>query len=359
MHSKSVLPLAAALLLGGAAFAQVPYFNIDLGANVAYPAPASTFSGATSQAGFWNARSAANANGVLTDINGVATTINANIAGANANYEFQNATTPAGSDDEKLMDDIQDIGQTGSSQWSIGPMPPGAYRVTFYSWAPDNRTYLTEITLTGGANGTMTCGGSAGFTGYVLGQTHVQDSVQLPAGGNIVFMLATVTTSLNFGNLNGLQIEPDVPAPTTYCTAKLNSLGCAPAIGFTGVSSATVGSGFLITTGNVINNKPGLMLYTNGGPAAAPFQGGLRCVSTPLKRSTPLNSGGNPPPNDCSGIYSLDMNAFAVGALGGTPAAYLTVPGSVVNAQCWGRDNGFPAPNNSTLSDGLVFTVGP
>ncbi|HTF91128.1 MAG TPA: hypothetical protein VK843_22120 [Planctomycetota bacterium] len=148
--------------------------------------------------------------------------------------------------------------------------------------------------------------------------------------------------------------------PVTYCTAKANSLGCMPAISSTGAASASASSGFLLKGSNVRNQKAGLLIYTNGGRAAVPFQGGMRCVNTPIKRSVALNSGGTPlPVSDCTGVYSFDMNAFAIGGLGGHPAAYLATAGTVVDTQFWGSDPGFAAPNNSTLSDGLEYTVCP
>ena len=163
---------------------------------------------------------------------------------------------------------------------------------------------------------------------------------------------ATKTFIASLGACSGAPI-------TTYCTAKVNSQGCTPAIAAVGVPSATAGAGFLLQTTSVINNKPGLYIYTNGGQAAVPLSGGLRCIGTPIKRSVALNSGGNAPPNDCSGTYSLDMNAFALGALGGTPASFLLVAGTVVDAQAWGRDPGFSAPNNATLSGGIEYTICP
>jgi hypothetical protein len=156
-----------------------------------------------------------------------------------------------------------------------------------------------------------------------------------------------------------LDFRLDFAPPIVYCTPKINSLGCIPSIGWLGTSSATAGLGFTLLTSDVVNNKPGLYIYTSAGQAAVPFSGGTLCLSAPIRRTVAMNSGGNPPPNDCSGVFALDMNAFAVGALGGAPAPFLTVPGTVVDAQCWGRDNGFSPPDNATLSAGLEFTVGP
>lgn len=143
-----------------------------------------------------------------------------------------------------------------------------------------------------------------------------------------------------------------------YCTAKANSLGCLPAISATGTPSATATSGFLIRAASVRNNKVGLLLYGSTGRAASPFQGGTLCMNPPIKRSVGVASGGTPAPvQDCSGIYSLDMNSFAQGLLGGTPHPFLRSSGTTVDCQFWGRDPGFPAPNNSALSQGLTFTT--
>jgi hypothetical protein len=148
--------------------------------------------------------------------------------------------------------------------------------------------------------------------------------------------------------------------PTVYCTAKTNSLSCTPAISFTGQASATSGSGFVVESVNNLNQKPGLLLYGTTGPAAGPFGGGVLCINAPLRRSITLTSSGAPPPPlDCSGTYSIDMNAFAVGTLGGNPSPSLTVVGTTVNCQYWGRDQGFAAPNNISLSDALEYQIGP
>ncbi len=144
---------------------------------------------------------------------------------------------------------------------------------------------------------------------------------------------------------------------TTYCVAKVNSLGCTPTISAVNHGSIYYTSNFVVSCANVRNNKPGLLLYGVNGAASSPFQGGTLCIATPLKRSTPVLSGGNPTGNDCSGVYQIDMNSFSHGALGGTPLPALLVQGTLVNCQFWGRDPGFAAPNNTTLSNAMQYFV--
>jgi zinc carboxypeptidase len=144
---------------------------------------------------------------------------------------------------------------------------------------------------------------------------------------------------------------------SSYCTAKLNSLGCTPAIGSSGTPSASAGSGFTLTGSNVRNQKPGLLFYGVNGQASGPFQGGTLCIATPIKRTPAVGSGGSPSGSDCTGVYAIDFNAFASGALGGNPLPALQTPGTVVDSQWWGRDPGFAAPNNTTLTNALHFAM--
>jgi hypothetical protein len=174
-------------------------------------------------------------------------------------------------------------------------------------------------------------------------------AVDLYAGG-------TIASSKTY--YDDVCLSPPIVDDVTYCTPKINSLGCVPSIASTGKASAAAPIAHTITGSNVRNNKAGLLFYGVTGRASTPFQGGFLCVKAPVKRTPAGNSGGNPvPANDCSGVYSIDMNAFAQGLLGGTPLPALLVPGTIVDCQWWGRDPGFPAPNNTTLTDALEYVV--
>jgi hypothetical protein len=138
--------------------------------------------------------------------------------------------------------------------------------------------------------------------------------------------------------------------PASYCTAKTNSQGCVPAIGSSGAPSVTSASPFNVTATLVINNKNGLLFYgywsTN-----LPFQGGTLCVKAPTLRTLLQNSGGNAPPDDCSGAFSVDFNARIQSGV--DPRLQF---GRTVFAQYWYRD---PAEATTTgLTNALRFVIG-
>lgn len=142
--------------------------------------------------------------------------------------------------------------------------------------------------------------------------------------------------------------------PQVYCTAKVNSLGCVPEIGWYGTPSASAGEGFQVVARNLRNNKAGLLLVSRAGRAATPFQGGTLCVASPFKRVNAGTTGGTPAGANCSGGLSVDFNRQI--AQGLDPAL---VGGVTVDVQFWSRDPGFPAPDNTSLTDGLEFTLLP
>lgn len=142
------------------------------------------------------------------------------------------------------------------------------------------------------------------------------------------------------------------PLIETYCTAKVNSLGCTPTMGWSGTPSATNPSAFTVRCTQVLNAKYGLLFY-GYAPTAAAFQGGLLCVAPPLRRTPLQHSGGSPAPlADCTGVYVFDVNAVIQG--GGDPNL---ISGAHAWCQYWMRDP--QSPSTTGLSNGVHFQIDP
>lgn len=143
-------------------------------------------------------------------------------------------------------------------------------------------------------------------------------------------------------------------SPEVYCSAKVNSAGCTPTVAFTGMPSASAGSGFVITATNVLNQRAGLFVYTLAGRRNVAFGGGRLCVTAPLRRTPMALSGGSTSGTDCTGSYQIDFNAYL--ALGFDPRL---VAGETVDGQFWSRDTGFVGANAIGLTQGVHFGIAP
>jgi hypothetical protein len=142
------------------------------------------------------------------------------------------------------------------------------------------------------------------------------------------------------------------PADLVYCTAKVNSAGCTPAIVPNGVPRMSGNDAYFLTAVNVLNNKNGLFFW-GFMPNNIPFAGGFRCVKEPIRRTPIAASGGTPfPANDCSGFYSFHFSQAYMVSEG-------LSPGITLYGQYWSRDPGFAPPTNVGLTDGVQFTICP
>lgn len=182
--------------------------------------------------------------------------------------------------------------------------------------------------------------------------THITGSFVYPAADEANYLaglsyLNIHTTANPGGEIRG-QVSPGCTNPSAYCTTKVNSQGCSPAIGWTGLPSVTGADNFHITCVNVINNRFGLWFWGVNPTAAGPFLGGTLCVKSPTVRTPVQDSLGNPPPDDCSGTYDYFFS-HAYMAANGLSA------GSLVYGEWWYRD----PPSSSTvgLSNAIQFEI--
>jgi hypothetical protein len=119
------------------------------------------------------------------------------------------------------------------------------------------------------------------------------------------------------------------PQPLAYSTAKVNSLGCTPAIGWLGTPTLSDPDDFELVATDVLSAKPSLMVFARAA-AATPFHGGTMCVQPPFVRSPMLTASGGLP-SDCSGTLAFPVShqQMWIWGLG---------PGERGYAQFWYRD---------------------
>lgn len=142
----------------------------------------------------------------------------------------------------------------------------------------------------------------------------------------------------------------DRPPPATYCTAKINSAGCTPRMGFAGAPSVWIGARPMTALAHDVVNQTSGLLTWGFVPDATPFAGGLRCVGGSARVVLP-SSRGSSVGVDCSGSFAF---AFSDAYL----AAHGLGPGHELFVQCFYLDPTHPDGTGVGLTDALRFTFG-
>jgi hypothetical protein len=237
-----------------------------------------------------------------------------------------------------------DLNNDGVGEIIVGA--PGYFTQGLSSWY-----FRGAVRIYSGASGALFAGISGSTTdrlGDVLGGA----IADLDGDGFEEFLLAGSLSDAGGTDSGVLKCYRLFPlAPSTYCTGKLNSLGCTPGISSSGTPSASSIAPFAITATSFINQKNGLLFYSHA-PTSVLFQGGTKCVMNPTVRTPPQSSGGSASGNDCTGAYSFDFNAWMVNGWDST-----LVAGSEVYAQFWSRDP--QTPSHTSLSNALRFVINP
>ncbi|MEZ6021463.1 MAG: hypothetical protein R3F17_15620 [Planctomycetota bacterium] len=155
------------------------------------------------------------------------------------------------------------------------------------------------------------------------------------------------------GNLSGLTIEVLDCAPTVVCAGTTNSMGCTASVGWSGVPSASGGSGLTIQATDLLNEVLAVYVW-HTAPGPLPAYNTNLCVAGGFHflRLPGLSGGGGTPATTCAGsaTVTLDSVWFAANAL---------PPGRTVYIQALYRDPFHPTGQSVQLSPGLSFVVCP
>lgn len=167
---------------------------------------------------------------------------------------------------------------------------------------------------------------------------HKTGVLNYPAGDEANYLMGLSYVNLHTINFSGGELRGQVVIaasnPTPYCTAKVNSQGCSPQIGWAGLPTLGGADDFHVTCAQVINNKSGLM-YWGFAPKNAPFLGGTQCVASPTLRTPVQSSAGNVGPDDCSGTFDFHFSHAYMAAVG-------LAAGQMIHCEYWYRDPASP-----------------
>jgi hypothetical protein len=322
----------------------VPGLNLDFGTYYGVPAP--TYGAASGQAGPWNLVGQVVTG--LTDLSGI-------VSGANV------AVT------------VTPIGGTGT-HWGGTPTIDTQWlrRDAFYvaagnTWSVDLtglengkfHVFLYASAEPGAPTGDMTVGGVAvpSFQGTASGSTLIEGTDWVWVKVTITDGTLAISGSGTFSSgLAGLQFVKK-NSPANYCTAGTSFSSCTALISANGTPSATEDSGFTLNASMVEGAKDGLFFFgTNGGQANSWGSGtSFQCVVPPVKRAGLLNGSGTP--GFCDGVFTQDLNALWCAAC--PQPLHNPGPGAIVRAQLWYRDPFNTSNQTTSLSNGIVFVVGP
>jgi cytochrome c551/c552 len=150
------------------------------------------------------------------------------------------------------------------------------------------------------------------------------------------------------GGVRNLTIVVEAGAPELYCTGKVNSDGCTPAMTWSGTPSLTGNDNFQLKAHDTVAGEPGVV-FLGSSAQALPFNGGTLCVGSFTGRGEMVSAIGTGP---CAGHLLWNFRQTKMNAMG-------LNAGDVVYTQWFMRDGAHGDGSNFGLSDGLKFTIQP